>query len=849
MADPIKTYRLLLKLYPVRFREEYATLMERQFLDEYRDAKGKMGRVWLGFRALADLAVTLPAEIAHELRQDLRYAARVYRQRWPATVLTVVTLALAIGATTGIFSVLNALLIRSLPFREPERLVETRLTATGPTSGRNAVDAWRKGSQYLEDAAFYNAQPMNLGIGQESFRVTVCETEANFLKVLGTETEFGRGFAVEEDVPGRNGVAVIGYGLWQQAFGGDPKAVGSTIRLNEVPLTVIGVAPLNFDFPDKTAVWTPTAYDTLPSTFWSSQLIGRLKPGVGFEQASAMYEAEIKQAYGGKPWFGKLRADERVLCRLQDRLTGPVRSASLVLMGMMAFVLLIACANLAHLLLSRATERLQELAIRAALGASRARLMQQLVTEATVLTAVAATIGMAVAQWTARLAASAQPAPLSARPYTLLDWRVITFALGMAVLTGIVFGVLPTSLISRMQPAQDVIRTQPGSGGSTTRRMRGVLIAVQSALTVTLAAGSLSMGHSFLRLMGVDLGYRPNRVVTMSVSLPRTRSRTAPFVREALQRLRAVPGVQSAGAASYLPLIATRIQEGTFFRLDLAEPKQNARVMLVSPDYFHTMETPVIGGREFNESDRSGAAPVVIVNTEFARAYPNQNLVGRKLYLEPARVWATIVGMVGSHRFEGPESDPWKVIYRPMEQYEQWAATFIARVRGNPGRYLAACRDAVQEIDRSVPVFDVKTLDQRLADRVARPRFYTTAIVFLAGFALLVVATGAYGVASHSVSQRRHEIGVRIAVGGPPGRVRGMVFCQNMVPVCVGVVAGLLGAAGLGRFLKHLMVSAEPIGLWICVAAAILLAAAALAVWTATARVIRIDPMRALKTE
>jgi putative ABC transport system permease protein len=845
-----RLYRILLRIYPAGFREEYASELDRQFSDEYREADGRRERIRLGLRALADLAATAPAEIVRELRQDLRYAARIYRSRPVATALALATLALAIGATTGIFSVLNALLIRSLPFREPERLVELWRGPIGPMSGRNAVKAWRDGSQYLEDAAFYNAQPMNLGLENESFRVTVCETTANFLRMLGSEPELGRGFSDDEEIQGRNRVAVIGYALWQQAFGGDPRAVGSTIRLNGVSLTVVGVAPRNFDFPKKTAVWTPTAYGRLPSTYWMNQTVGRLKTGISFGQASARYQADIDRVNAGRP---KPKGDDRDpprLFRLQDRLAGPVRPASLVLMGMMAFVLLIACANLAHLLLSRATERRQELAIRWALGASRARLTRQLITEATVLTGLAAIAGLAVAQWTARLAGIAQPAQLASRQYTVLDWRVLAFALGLAAVTGIAFGVLPASLIGRMQPAQDWIRTQTGTRGSAASRLRVVLIALQAALTVTLAAGSFSMGRSFLKLVGIDLGYRTNRVITLSVSLPHTKDRTAPFCRQALERLRSVPGVESAGAASYLPLANSRIFEGTFFRLDPGEPKRSSSVMLVTPGYFRTMGTPVIEGREFSESDRRGEAPVVIVNEKFAQAYRNQRLIGRKLNLEPANVSATIVGVVRSHRFLGPESDPWEVIYRPMDQYEQWASTFVAKVRGNPEQYLAASRDAVQGTDRGIPVFDVKTLDQRLADALARPRFYTTAIVFLAGFALLVAAIGAYGAASHSVSQRTHEIGIRIAVGGLPGSVRGMVFRQSMTPVCVGVVAGLLGAAASGRYLQHLMASAEPNGIWMCASAAIAIAAAtACAVWTGTSRVVRTDPTAALRVE
>jgi putative ABC transport system permease protein len=854
-----RIYRALLKLYPARFREEYAAPMERQFSDEFREAEGRVGRIRLGVRAMADIARTAPAEIARELWQDLRHGARVYRQRSVTTALALAALALAIGATTGIFSVLNALLIRSLPFREPQQLMELGDPPVNPISGRAAYHAARDRSPYLADAATYATNEMNLSVAREAARVRVSETTANFLRMLGAEPEFGRGFADDEDIPGRNGVAVIGYGLWQQLLGGDPRVLGSTIRLNGVPLTVVGVAPRGVDYPEKTAIWTPTIYDfnRIPkSDTFAWFTIGRLKPGVGMAQASVMIKAEIERQYARHHQTPPARYTGRpLLVSLRDRLAGPVRPASLVLMGLVAFVLLIACANVAHLLLSRTTERRQELAIRAALGASRARLMQQLVTEATVLTAAAAVAGMAVAHWTARLAASAQPAQLAAREYSVLDWRVIAFAMGLAVLTGIVFGVLPASLIYRMQPGQDVIRTQPGMRGSGAGRMRGALIAMQAALTVALAAGSFSMGRSFLKLLGTNLAFRTDHVATLNVSLAGTRhdtdDRTRQYYSEALERLRAVPGVESAAAVSYLPLIS-KMYMGGEFKLDSGEQGPIAMVIAASPGYFRAMGTEVIEGREFTRDDGAGSERVVVISESLARSFGRGSLVGRKLDLAwqgPPKLF-TIVGVVRSERYSGPAVEGGAQVFRPIEQSPAGSVTFVARVRGNPEAYLPLCRDAVQGTDPEVPVYDVKTLDQRLADTLARPRFYTTAILFLAGFALLLAVAGTYGAATHAVAQRTHEIGVRIAVGASSGRVRGMLFRQSMLPVGAGMLAGVCGAAVLGRYLQHLIASAEPTGVWICAAAACVMASAtAGAVWTATNRIVRMDPTAALRVE
>lgn len=629
-----RLYRVLLRFYPAGFREVYAAPMERHFSDEYREFQGWRGHARLGLQALLDLARTVPAEIARELWQDLHFAVRVYRRQSLATVLALAALALAIGATTGIFSVLNALLIRSLPFQDPERLVELWLGPVSVGNGRPAFRAWRDSSPYLSDAAGYTVNEMNLGLANGSARVQVAETTANFLRMLGTEPEFGRGFAADEDTPGRNAVAVIGYGLWQRLFGGDRSALGSTIRLNGVPLAVIGVAPPGLDYPGKSVIWAPTAYDLsrIPKAgAFGWQTIGRLKPNISLAQASAMFRTEVRQDEAGKS-FPHVKGFSRdpQLFSLRDRLAGPVRSASLVLMGMVVLVLLIACANVAHLLLSRTTARRKELALRAALGANRARLIQQLVTEATFLTAAAALAGLLVAHWTARLVESAQPAQLAARQYTVLDWRVIAFAIGLAILTGVVFGVLPVALIRSMQPGQEVVRTQQGSVGSGPGRMRAVLIGLQAALTIALVAGAFSMGRSFLRLVRTDLAFHTDQVVTLNVSLSGTRyekeDRERQYYSQALGQLRSVRGVESAAAVSYLPLIPKMFM-GAQYKLDSGEPTPTALVVSASPGYFRAMGTEVLEGREFSEADRKETERVVIVSDEIERAVARRPLI------------------------------------------------------------------------------------------------------------------------------------------------------------------------------------------------------------------------------
>lgn len=854
-----RVYGWLLRLYPARFREEYASSMERDFQAEYREARTARERLALVWRALADVAATAPGETAREVGQDLRFAARACRRRPLATGLAVTTLAMAIGATTGTFSVLNALLIRPLPFAAPEQLAEVTLAPVNVAHGRAAFQAWQDNSSYLAAAAGFTTNEMNVSLGGQPARVRVTEATANFLRLLGAEPALGRGFAPEEDRPGHNGVAVISDGLWRQVYGRDPQVIGSLVRLNGKPFTVVGVAPRGMDFPDKTAVWTPTVYELarIPkSGAFAWRTIGRLKPGLTTTRATALFQAEVQRA-GGGPGRPRIEgfSSEPSLTPLRDVLAGPVQTSSLLLMGMAAFVLLIACANLAHLLLSRITERRQELVIRAALGASRARLVQQLVTEATALTAVAALAGLGVAHWAARLAELAVPAQLAARPYTVLDWRVAGFTAGLALLTGLLFGVLPATLLGRMQPGQDVMRAQTASRGAEAARLRTALTAMQAALTVALLAAAFGLGGSFLRLMKTDLAFRTAGVVTLNVSLAGTRQeaegRERAYFDEALARLRAAPGVESAAAVAHLPLLTTMFSGGRY-RLDSGEEGRLAVLNAASPGYFHTVGTPVLQGRDFQSSDHAGSEPVAVISDDLARSFGRGDVLGRRLNLgsreKPGMV--RVIGIVPAQRIMGPAYPASAQIFRPLAQATPSQATFVARTGGEAAAYVPACRDVVQQVDRSVPVYDVKLLGQRLDERLARPRFYTAAIVFLAGFALLLAVAGTYGVAAYSVGQRTREIGIRIAVGSSPAGLRAMLFRQGMAPVAAGMVGGAVAAAGAGRLLRHLVAGAEPAGpALIAAASAVLALAAGLALWQATRRITRLDPTLALRAE
>lgn len=841
MTGARRIYRWLLKLYPAGFREEYARPMEQQFADDYGDAHGA-GRVLLWFHALADLALSIPAELARELNRDLAFAARVYRRNWLASSLALATLALAIGVSTGVFSVVNALLLRGLPFRDPARLVQMENFAEPP-----ALAKWCVSSRYIADAALYAEAEASVSGPSGAVRVKLAETTANFFTVLGGEPQFGRGFAGGEDTEGHDAIAVIGYGLWQQMFGGDAHVLGSVIRLNGQPAVIVGVAPPAFDFPARTAVWTPTAGDLTRIPKESSAMfhvnVARLRPGVSLSRANEMYRAEMAREFRDPKDLAHCR-----LTSLRDQLAGPVRQASLVLLAAALFVLLIACANVAHLLLSRVTERRPELLVRTALGASRARLVQQLITESMLLTFLAAAAGMLVAYGATRVASVLEPARLAAQSYTLVDWRVLAFAMGIAALTGVVFGVLPASLTSRLQGQ----RMMPGRG---LNRLRGVLLAMQAALAVMLISGSATMIRSFLELMHTPLGMQTDHVITLTTSVlgsaPDGKHRQRQYFEEVARRLRSIPGVEAVGGVEYLPL-----QQQSYglwrYRLDSGEQSPGIPIG-ATPGYFRAAGIRLLAGRDFTESDQARSLPVAVVNAELVRGLGSPAAVlGMQLTPSYGAMKYTIVGVVETARAAGPDARfvDLPEVFLPVQQRTPQFLTFLARVHGDAASYLPLAQDRVRAIDPGVAVHDVKTLDRWFEDAVARPRFYTTSVAFFGAFAMLLALIGIYGVASYSIAQRTHEIGVRLAVGASSDRLRAMLLRQGLVPVAAGVAAGLAGASLLGSFLQHLMRSAKPLsGEADAMSALLLGSTAALAVWTATRRIVKMDPMRILRAE
>ncbi len=791
-------------------------------------------------------------QLAREVFQDFRYTLRLWARRPWHLGLATTALAIGIGANTGVFSVFDALLLRSLPFHEPDRLALLHQFIPPHASVKQFHD-WRRQSAYLADAALFEENDVNLGGVRVVSRAHVAQTSWNFFSVLGMQLVLGRGFAPEDEVdgtgwglPGRNAVAVIGYGLWQQLFGGDPKALGATIRIDGIPLTVIGVAPRGFDYPGKAVLWKPAAFSG-GNNGWGT--VARLQPGITWPQARAAFVVEAERLSPKQETSDDFNLRPTMMS-LQDGLTGPVRNAWLLFMGAVLLVLLIACTNVANLLMARTADRAEELSIRSALGASRARLARQLLTECLLLSFVATLAGLLVAYWTTLLAAKVAPPPLGAQSYSILDGRVLAFTLMAAIITAVLFGVLPSVYAGRIHTF-----TAPGRSRTRGARLaRESLVGAQVLLTMILLAGSVSVGRAIVHLMRIDRGYDVKGVVTVSVSLDGTThqldKRQLPYFEDVLDRIRSLPGVRSASATEFLPLYASGFVGGPF-GLDGRPAKRNSTMVPVLSGYFQTMGGRIRYGREFTDAEVRSGAKVAVVNERFAAGFGAPgDAVAHLLTIDGDGPWR-IIGVVRGMEYEtDPTIANGNQVFIPSETPGSFFSTFVARVDGRAEDHLAAIRDTVQSVDPQVPVFGVKTMEQRLDEVFAGPKFYRTAVWIIAGFALLLAVIGIYGIVSYAVVQRTHEMGVRMALGTTPVRLRGMLLRQGLLVVMAGAIPGIAGARVTGRFLEALIDGAKPVDLAASAGLVLFLALiASTSIWAATRRIARLDIVAILRAD
>src|SRR5262245_6298230 len=808
------------------------------------------------------------------LIQDLRYGARMLRRSPGFTFVAVLTLTLGIGANTAIFSVVNGVLLSPLPYFEPERLVMVwaddpiMQAQTGlpdfPVTVADFVD-WRNQNQGFEHMAAMEGWGMNLTDGGEPESVVGLRASASLFPLLGASLAVGRAFLPEEDRAGAERVVVLSHGLWQRRYGADPKLIGQKMTLDNETYTVIGVTAPDFQFPRRGEIPSyfhvttkPDLY--LPTAFTPEQMnnrsearravIARLQPVVSLGQASAEMNAIARRLTEQYP---QTNTDKGVrLAPLHQQVVGKARTALLALLGAAGFVLLIACANVANLLLARAAGRQKEMAIRAALGASRGRVMRQLLSESLLLAFAGGAAGLLSAVWGVKLLLAIAPDNLP-RAYDIrLDTRVAGFTLLVSLLTGIVFGLLPALQASKLDLGVTLKEGGRDAAGLLRRRLRGFLIVTEVALAFVLLIGAGLLIRSFARLTEVDPGFDPQGVLMMNVwpQPPKyTNSQANAFHHQTLELVRALPGVEAAAMVHPAPLSGE--SRATSFGIEgRPSPKEeqfDAGLRIVSPEFFKTFRVPLVDGRLIAESDDAEAPPVVVVNESLVRLYfANENPLGKRIVMSGET--HAIAGVVGDVKHSALDEEAKAELYLPMAQSTRRHMTLAVRASGDPLQIVAAVRGQIRAVDTEMPIFNLQMME-RLIDKSVAPRRFN--MLLLGAFALVglaLAAVGLYGVMSYTVTQRTHEIGVRMAMGAQTGDVLRQIIGEGMKLALIGALLGLGGALALTRLLKTLLfgVSAIDPPTFIAIAA-LLIMMALLACWIPARRATKVDPLLALR--
>ena len=813
-------------------------------------------------------------DVMSDLSYDIRYALRSLRRSPVFTVVAVLTLSLGIGATTAIFSVVHGVLLTPLPFPDAGRLVivwmDNRRMGMSEDihSWPNYVDL-RTQNQVFTDLAGYGGGGQNVTGGCpedacEPQRVGAAFTTANLFSVLGVSPALGRTYTSEEEEPGNEGVVVISHGLWTRLLAADSAAIGRTIRLNGRERTVIGIMPRGFAFPEPdTDLWVPLALPPQAREARSSyflRVVGRLKPGVTLERAQLDMSVLAQRLEMQYPVNRDLGVN---LEPLTEEVVGrTLRTALWVMLGAVGAVLLIACANVANLLLSRAAVREREIGVRVALGAGRLRLVRQLLTESVLLAILGGALGIFLAWTGLRLLTGIAPAEIPRLEHVRIDVVVLLVTLGISMLTGVVFGLVPALHASRSS-LTDALR-ESGRGGTAGRRghrMRRGLAVAQVALVVVLLTGAGLLFRSYLQLQQVDLGFRPERLLTMRLALTgasyQSPEQRIAFFDALLERLRQVAGAAGAGAISDIflsqtPTSTTFTIEGRPRTLEM----ENIEVPLdaVTPDYFRVMGIPLLRGRTFTEQDARDGPQVAIINENMARRFwPDEDPVGKRFKYggpESEAPWNTIVGVVGDMRRTGYDAPVRYETFRPYTQRAVGQMTVVVRTTREPLTLAPSVREVVRSIDPELPVFQVSSMDERLAAMVAQRRFSMTLLGVFAALALVLGLVGVYGVTSYLVAQRTREFGLRIALGADPARVVRLVVGQGMLVAGIGVALGLAGALALTRLMASLLYDVSPTDFaTLAAVTALLVMATLLANYVPARRAARADPLAALRAD
>jgi putative ABC transport system permease protein len=818
--------------------------------------------------------------------QDARYAVRGFLKSPGFTAVALIALTLGVGANTAIFSVVDAVLLRPLPFADAERLAAIWQTHPfGKKLGYDHLpvapadfDAWRHASDAFEGLTALAGGNWNVTGAGEPERISGARVSTNMLALLRVRPALGRDFTPEEETFGKNRVVILSHGFWQRRFGGDPSVVGKQITLDGNSFQIVGVMPKGFSFPrgmgidpalgldDDLALWTPLALPPDQAISRGNHFmaaVGRLKPGATPAQGLAQLEAverrlaEKTSSIEGKDWGVTVGS-------LHEQVVGKSRRAILLLLGAVGFVLLISCANVANLLLARATARHKEIAIRTALGAGRRRIVRQLLTESLLLALVGGTLGALVAMWGVDVLAAVSAGNVPRAAEVGVDARVLVFTLGVSLLTGVVFGLAPALTASRPDLNESLKEGSRGGGASSPRRqrVRSALVVSEVALALVLLVGAGLLIKSFARLQNVNPGFDYKNVLTATMFLPDARyteeAKRARFYEQVIERVKTLPGVESVGGTSQLPLGGSEEIDGLTIegrpRAENADTIMTAAFRVVSPDYFKTLRIPLLRGRYFSDEDAADSQGVMIVDETFARRYfPGEDPVGKRVdeqgSLTP-KGYMTVVGVVASVRHTSLDAEPKPTMYVSSRQ-SPWHTMVIA-VRGKvaPTALAAALRREVAAVDADQPLADVRTFEEVFARAVAPQRFNSTLLALFAALAMILAAVGIYGVIAYTVSQRAHEMGVRIALGARTADILRLVVGQAMAMTLVGVCLGLAASLALTRTMSGLLFEVSASDPTVFASVALLLSAVALAASVVPARrATKVDPVVALRCE
>jgi len=812
------------------------------------------------------------------LLRDMRYGIRMLSKRPGFTAVAIIALALGIGANTAVFSVVNTVLLRPLPFAEPDRLVN--LWTTRADRGINKMVAsypdfvdWRDQSNSFEQVAAYSEQDFTLTGGDNPSRLGGMVVSSDLFPLLKAQAAVGRTFSADDDRNGAPLTAVLSHKLWKQRYNGEASVIGSSVTLNSKSYTVIGVMPEGFQFPVQSApveLWTTFAYALTAAGEESIaeqrgahflHVIARLKPGVHSQTARADVEgvaARLSEKYPDTNTGMGASVNPT-----SEDLVGDVRPALLILMGAVGCVLLIACTNVASLLLARATTRHKEMAIRAALGASRVRVVRQLLTESLVLALAGGAIGLLIALWgtDALVAVSGDELPRAAQ--IGLDMRVLGFTLLVSLITGVLFGIAPAVYASKTDLNEALKEGgRAGSEGARRNRLRGALVTAEVAIAVVLLTGAGLLIQSLWRLQKVDSGIDTHNVICLEVGLPEVRYTTAQqreFYRQLQTRLSSLPGVVAASASFPLPLTnqGMTLSFETEGRPLPRGDRPSSSYRSVSLDFFRTLGMRIVKGRDFNEHDDNKGPDVIVINEAFAdRYFPGEDPIGKRIKpgisVETGKspAWREIVGIVSNTKYRGPKRDFLPEYYVPESQVPLDSMILTVKTVGDPHGIVGAVRDEVRDLDKDLPIYNIHTLDDYLSAAVAQPRLFAVLLAIFAGLALALTTIGLYGVMSYSVAQRTHEIGIRMALGARPANVLRLMVMQGMTVAALGIGFGLATALLVTRVMAGLLFgigTRDPVTF---AAIALIIAGVALgACFVPARRATKVDPMVALRYE